>query len=197
MVSSEPEGKYRAAEASTGRRPGERIGDITVLSYMLLLAPPSPMLARNLVMRVAYPVMASKGIGTTESLLLAAEVTSYLLLPGVVNSVLMAGEIVRPREHNIAWLVSARVDALALVRTGLCVKERGGHAGAGAIAMTSASTSNQAHRLGSPGAGDSMGIPMSLPFVLLQQRGGVEAQCTAMISAGIGPSVSGHTHGAL
>ena len=49
--------------------------------------------------------------------------TSHLLLPRVVNSVLVTCKIIRPRKDPIARLAGAWVYALTFVRTGLRVAE--------------------------------------------------------------------------
>lgn len=76
-------------------------------------------LARDLLRRMADAEVSSKGIVAAESLLFCAEMTANFLLAGVVYSVLVSREIVRPREDSIARLSSRWIDSFALVRTKL------------------------------------------------------------------------------
>lgn len=93
-----------------------------------------------------HPHVSRERIVTGEGFLLRAEMTADLLLARVVDRVLVAREIVGPREDRVAWLSGRRVDPLALVGAGLRVAR-------GAVAP---------HEVA---AGRS--LPVGLPLVLL------------------------------
>lgn len=71
---------------------------------------------------MAYPVMSGEGVCTAECLLFSADVTSHLLLSSVVDSILVAGKVVWPRENGVARLASAWVDSITTMRTSLTVQ---------------------------------------------------------------------------
>jgi hypothetical protein len=79
------------------------------------------MLAGQLHVGMADTVMPGKRICAAERFLLSAEIASNLLLASIVDRILVPGKIVRPREHRIARLVRARVNAIASVRARLTV----------------------------------------------------------------------------
>jgi len=102
----------KCAEASTGLssyRP-QGSGELEPL-----VTSASPVLSWKLDIRVTHAVVPSKGIGSTEGLLVGAQIAAHLLLPGIVDSVLVTCEVVWSGKHSVARLACARVDALTLV----------------------------------------------------------------------------------
>lgn len=87
----------------------------------------SSVLAGELNIRVTNSVVSRKRIGATECLLLGTQVAVHLLLLGVVNGILVPGQIVGPREDGIARLASAWVDAVTAMGSGLAVEQARGH----------------------------------------------------------------------
>lgn len=77
---------------------------------------------------MAHPVVSRQCIGTAKGLLLRTQVAVHFLLLGVVDRVLMPGQVVRSREDGVAGLAGAGVDAIAAVRSGLAVEQAGSHA---------------------------------------------------------------------
>jgi len=75
----------------------------------------APALGQVDVIRVDDTQMAGEGVVPAERLLLGAQRTVHLLLAGIVDRVLVPGQIVRPREDGVARLARRWVDALALV----------------------------------------------------------------------------------
>jgi len=67
------------------------------------------------VIRVHHSQMSGEGIVPAERLLLGAQRTVHFLLAGIVDRVLVPGQIVRSREDGVARLARRWVDALALV----------------------------------------------------------------------------------
>jgi hypothetical protein len=88
------------------------------------VATTSALLARELDVWVTHAVMPRERICPAERLVVSAKVTSDLLLPGVVDSVLMAGQVVRTRKDSVAGLAGAWVDAIATVGASLRIEER-------------------------------------------------------------------------
>lgn len=78
-------------------------------------AAPSAVLAGEVDLRMHDAHVTSEGVVAAESLLLNAQGATHLLFAGVVDRVLMAGQVVGPREDRVARLARRRVDALALV----------------------------------------------------------------------------------
>jgi len=74
----------------------------------------APALGQVDVIRVDDTQMAGEGVVPAERLLLGAQRTVHLLLAGIVDRVLVPGQIVRPREDGVARLARRWVDALAL-----------------------------------------------------------------------------------
>jgi hypothetical protein len=68
--------------------------------------------------------MPCEGIVAAEGLLFLTNWAVNFLLSGIVDGVLMPGEIVRPRENGVARLARGRVNSFALVRPGLGVSLR-------------------------------------------------------------------------
>ena len=84
----------------------------------------SPALAGPVNIRVHNSHVSGQRVISGESFFLGTKMTSHLLLPRVVNSVLVTCKIIRPRKDRIARLAGAGVYALTFVRTGLRVAER-------------------------------------------------------------------------
>lgn len=113
------------------------------------------MLAGELNIRVTNSVVSRKRISATERLLLGTQVAVHLLLLGVVDGILVPGQIVGPREDGIAGLASAWVDAVTAMGSGLAVEQARGHPHV--IVVWPSST------------GKSVRLPVTLTLVLLQQ----------------------------
>jgi len=84
----------------------------------------APALRQIDVLRVHHAQMPCQCIVSAERLLLGAQRTVHLLLPGVVDGVLVPGQIVGPRENRVARLPRGRIDSFALVRPRLRVPLR-------------------------------------------------------------------------
>lgn len=76
------------------------------------------------VLGMHHAQVSGKRVVPTERLLLGADGTVYLLLAGVVYGVLVACQIVWPREDGVTRLSGRGVDSLALVRPRLRVSLR-------------------------------------------------------------------------
>lgn len=87
----------------------------------------SSVLAGELNIRVTNSVVSRKRISATECLLLGTQVAVHLLLLGIVNGILVPGQVVGPREDGIAGLASAWVDAVTAMGSGLAVEQARGH----------------------------------------------------------------------
>ena len=74
----------------------------------------APALREVDVIRVDDTQMAGEGVVPAERLLLGAQRTVHLLLAGIVDRVLVPGQIVRSREDRVARLARRGVDSLAL-----------------------------------------------------------------------------------
>ena len=85
----------------------------------LLVGSSSPVLAREIDLRMYHAHMSRQGIVATERLLFHTQCASHFLLSHVVYCVLVSGEVIWPRENCITGFPCGRIDALALVRTGL------------------------------------------------------------------------------
>jgi len=115
---------------------------------------------------VDHSEMSRERIVTGEGFLLGAKWAVNLLLAGVVDSIFVACEIVRPREYRVAWLSSAGINPLALVRSSL------------RVACCCTVLSRHYSR-----------IPMSLAFVPLQFGRCVKPEGTTMIRASVSSSI--------
>jgi len=94
----------------------------SVISDVLaLVASASPLPARELDLRVTDTIVPSESIGTTECLLVGAQVTTHFLFSCIVYSVLVTGKVVWSREDSIAWFPGAWIDTIAPVWTSLTV----------------------------------------------------------------------------
>ena len=82
---------------------------------------PAPVLTRKVHLRMHDTHVSRQSIIAREGLLLYAERAADFLLAGIVNSILVTGEIIRTREDRIAGLAGCGVDALTLVRPRLGV----------------------------------------------------------------------------
>jgi hypothetical protein len=80
----------------------------------LVQTPAAPALRQIDMLGVHHAEMSGKCIIPAERLLLGAQRTVHLLLAGVVDSVLVPGEIVRAREDGVARFAGRRVNPLAL-----------------------------------------------------------------------------------
>ena len=78
--------------------------------------------ARKFDIWMTHSVVPGECIRSAEGLFLGAEAASDLLLASIVYRVFVAGEIVRPRKHGVAWLSGAWIDPVALVRSGLAIQ---------------------------------------------------------------------------
>ena len=97
-------------------------------------------------------VVPGKCVSTTELLRICANWTTDLPFLGVVDSILMPCQVVRPRELCVAWLARAGVDLGALVRSVLSLDTyRPGY-------LRSISTASP----------QPMCLPVALPLVLLE-----------------------------
>jgi len=67
------------------------------------------------VIRVNDSEMSGERVVPAERLFLGAQRTVHFLLPGVVDRVLVPGQVVRAREDGVARFARRRVDSLALV----------------------------------------------------------------------------------
>jgi hypothetical protein len=85
--------------------------------------PPSALLTRYLVIRVADAIMPCEGIAPAKCLLLGAEVAVHLPLLGIVNCRLVSRKVVRAREVFVAGVAGAWVDAFASVGASLAVHQ--------------------------------------------------------------------------
>jgi len=90
---------------------------------LLLVTSSSPMPARELDLRMAHTVVTSESVGATKCLLVGAKIAAHLLLPCVVDSVLVTGEVVRSGEDSIARFSGAWIDAVAPVWPSLTVQK--------------------------------------------------------------------------
>lgn len=122
------------------------------------------MLAREFNVGVAHPVVPRQCISTAERLLLCTQVAVHFLLFGVVDRVLMPGQVVRPREDGVARLAGAGVDAIAAVRSGLAVEQAGSHAAVVVVLLLLLTSTAQGVRL-----------PVTLALVLLEQTRRLES----------------------
>lgn len=134
--------------------------------------PATSMLAREWHFRVTHPVMPRQCVGAAEGLLLGAETASHLLLAGIMDGVLVTGQVVGPREDGVALLPGAGVDSIAAMRAGLAANDR---TNSGAI--------------------ECLRLSVALPLVLLKKRRGLEPQSAAVIGAGVGAAFSVRAHG--
>jgi len=82
---------------------------------------PAPVLAREVHLRMHDTHVSRQSIVAREGLLLYAERAANFLFAGIVNGVLVTGEIIRTREDRITRLAGCRVDTLTLVRPRLGV----------------------------------------------------------------------------
>jgi len=76
--------------------------------------------------------VSGQSVASREGLLFGAQSAADFLLSNIVNRVLVTSEIVRPGKYGITRLPSGRIDALALVRSGLRIafhKLRSRHTG--------------------------------------------------------------------
>lgn len=135
------------------------------------------MLARELEIGMADTVMPGQRISTAECLLFCAHVAADLLLPRVVNRVFVTRQIVGPREHRVARLASARVDAFALVRSCLCVEE----------VVWSGRALRSAQSV------QPVRLSMSLALMLLQSRWRLEPLRATVIRAGVCTAIGTNT----
>ena len=72
---------------------------------------------------MADAVVSGEGVGTAERLVLGTQAAAYPLLARVVDRVLVAREVVWPREARATRLAGVRVQAIAAVRTCLAVDD--------------------------------------------------------------------------
>jgi len=79
--------------------------------------------AGELNLRVTHTIVPRESIGAAERLLVGAEIATHLLLPCIVYSILVTGEVVGSREDSTAWFPGAWIDAIALVGAGLAVQK--------------------------------------------------------------------------
>jgi hypothetical protein len=71
------------------------------------------------VLGMNHTQMSCQCIVSAERLLLGAQRTVHLLLPGIVDGVLVPGQIVRSREDGVARLARRWVDSLALCQVSI------------------------------------------------------------------------------
>lgn len=71
-----------------------------------------------------HPHVSCQRVVPAERLLLRTDRAVHLLLPRIVDGVLVAGQIVGPREDGVAGLSGRRVNSLAFVRPRLRVALR-------------------------------------------------------------------------
>lgn len=128
---------------------------------------PLAVLAGEFQVRVADTVVSGKRIGAAECLLLGAHIAPDLFLPCIVDGTLVSGQIVGSRENRVARLASARVDALAFVRSCLRVQQ-------GAW-----------YRLWPARTLQTTGLAMTVAFVFLQQGWRLESHRAIAICAGV------------
>jgi len=138
----------------------------------------SPVLARELHIRVTHPVMSRQSIRPAEGLLLGAEIAAHLLLAGIVDRVFVTSEIIGPGEDCVAGLARARVDPITAMGPSLTVQETRGHAH---VARTSTS--------------QGLCLAVTLSLVLLEKCRSLESQSASVICACVGASVCGSTAG--
>lgn len=142
---------------------------VRMRSSPAVAAAASPLLAVKLDIRMAHTIVSSERIRTAELLVVGAKVAAHFLFPSIVDSVLVAGEVVGPREDRVAWLAGAWVDPVTAVGTSLAVEQARSHA--------------NAHTLRSPCASKAVSLPVAFPLVLLKKRRCLEAQSAAVICA--------------
>lgn len=65
--------------------------------------------------------VSREGVIAGKSLFLNAERTADLLFPGIVDGILVPGEVIGTREDRIAWLAGCGIDPLTFVRARLGV----------------------------------------------------------------------------
>jgi len=75
----------------------------------------APSLVLIHVLGMHHTQMSCQCVVPAECLFLGAQRTVHLLLPGIVDGVLVPGQIVRSREDGVARLARRGVDSLALV----------------------------------------------------------------------------------
>lgn len=118
----------------------------------------SSVLARELNIRVADSVVSRQCISTAKGLFLRTQVAVHLLLLGVVDRILVPCQVVRSREDGVAGLASARIDAIAAVRSGLAVEQAGSHADVVVVLLLLLLTSTS----------QCVRLPVTLALVLLE-----------------------------
>lgn len=90
-------------------------------SASVSITAPASLLTRPVDFGMDHPHVPGQRIIAREGLLLRAQMTSDLLLTGVVDRVLVPRKIIRPREDRIAGFPSRRVDPLTFVGASLRV----------------------------------------------------------------------------
>lgn len=122
----------------------------------------SAMLAREINLGMHHSHVTCQCVIAGKGLLLDAESAAHLLLAGIVDRVLVTGQVVRAREDSVARLARGWVDALTLV---------------GARLRVALKDSRRRH------SGAEVCAPMALALVLLQLLRRLKALRAAMICA--------------
>lgn len=92
---------------------------MTPCLHSIVVTSAATMLAGEVDIRMDDAHMPCQCIVARERLVLYTECAADLLLPGVVDRVLMPGEVVGPGEDGVARLAGRRIDPFTLVRAGL------------------------------------------------------------------------------
>lgn len=117
---------------------------------------------------VHHSHVSGQCIIATEGLLFGAKMTPHLLLAGVVDGILVAGQIVGPGENRVARLASRWIDPFALVRASLRIAKR-------RVSGDQVTTRSR--------------LAMGLALVSLKLGGGLKPQSAAMVGAGVGAAI--------